>query len=401
MRLLLAHQNFPGQFRDLSGALCDRGHELKAIGNSNRPHDPRIEVLRYEVDKPERSGIHGLTGELDEWIRRAERVAEQAMQLRQRGWAPDLILAHPGWGETLLLRQVFPSSPMVVWPELWLQPEHLGLHASALTVQQMQYLRVKNWLVDGAMSDAALAILPTDYQAQTFPERWRCKIAVVHEGVPHGFVELGRLQQLQINESITLSPDVPVVTFISRNLEPMRGFPTFMRALPELQQRNRKIHVVIVGGNEVSYSAAPSDGRSWMQVMLEEVGHKLDMDRVHILERIPHEQLLKLYRRSNLHVYLSKAFVLSWSLLEIMACGSPVLAEQNAMTEELIEPGVNGQLWDPSSEILAEAIANAIDDPEQLERWGVSARQLITDQYLQQNCLNRLEALLHRLTLVF
>ena len=48
MKLLLVHQNFPGQFRDLGPALCDRGHELKAIGSSQRPTDSRIEVFRYE-----------------------------------------------------------------------------------------------------------------------------------------------------------------------------------------------------------------------------------------------------------------------------------------------------------------------------------------------------------------
>ena len=116
MRLLLVHQNFPGQFRDLAPALCDRGHELKAIGSSQRPSDPRIEVLRYSYSKPERSGIHGLTGEVDEWIRRGELVAEAAMSLKQQGWAPDLVLAHPGWGEAMLLRQVQPGSWCLISP---------------------------------------------------------------------------------------------------------------------------------------------------------------------------------------------------------------------------------------------------------------------------------------------
>ena len=104
MRLLLVHQNFPGQFRDLGPALCDRGHELKAIGCSQRPCDPRIEVLRYGHQLGERSGVHQLSLEVDDWIRRSEQVAEQAMTLKRQGWAPDVMLAHPGWGEALLLR---------------------------------------------------------------------------------------------------------------------------------------------------------------------------------------------------------------------------------------------------------------------------------------------------------
>ena len=121
MRLLMVHQNFPGQFRDLGPALCDRGHELKAIGCSQRVCDRRIEVLRYQHKLGERNGVHHHSLEVDEWIRRSEQVAEQAMTLKRRGWAPDVMLAHPGWGEALLLRQVFPATPLVIWPELWLR----------------------------------------------------------------------------------------------------------------------------------------------------------------------------------------------------------------------------------------------------------------------------------------
>ena len=155
MKLLLVHQNFPGQFRDLGPELCNRGHELKAIGSSQRPTDPRIEVLRYKHDLGDRSGVHPHSLEVDEWIHRSEQVAHLAMALKKQGWAPDVMLAHPGWGEALLLRQVFPSTPLVIWPELWLRPEHLGINSGGMNVGQMQYLRIKDWLVDGAMSDAS------------------------------------------------------------------------------------------------------------------------------------------------------------------------------------------------------------------------------------------------------
>ena len=394
MKLLLVHQNFPGQFRDLGPALCDRGHELKAIGSSQRPTDPRIEVLRYEHSLGERSGVHPVSYEVDEWIHRSEKVAELAMSLKQRGWAPDVMLAHPGWGEALLLRQVFPSTPLVIWPELWLRSEHMGINPAEITVGQMQYLRIKDWLIDGAMSDASLAILPTSYQASTFPERWQSKIAVVHEGVPEAMLEQPRIGQLTIAEGVTLDRETPVVTFISRNLEPMRGFPTFMRALPFLLANHQTLQVVIVGGNDVSYSSSPEDGRSWRELMLEEVGDQIDQARVHLFDRMPHDQLQKLYRRSDLHVYLSKAFVLSWSLLELMACGTPVLAEANPMMKELIEPGINGALWRGQPEGLAKAILKLLESPNELKRWGQQGKQRLQPTYLQKHCLDKLEQLL-------
>ena len=175
----------------------------------------------------------------------------------------------------------------------------------------------------------------------------------------------------------------------------MRGFPTFMRALPSLLASHPTVHVVIVGGDEVSYSSAPGNGRNWRDLMLEEVGERLDHKRVHLFGRIQHEQLQKLYRRSDLHVYLSKAFVLSWSLLELMACGTPVLAEDNPMMKELIKPGVNGALWRGQPESLAAAIVKLLQTPDQLKRWGLQAKQELQPTYLQKHCLDQLEKLLH------
>ncbi|KZR72334.1 D-inositol 3-phosphate glycosyltransferase [Prochlorococcus marinus str. MIT 1313] len=396
MRLLLVHQNFPGQFRDLSPALCDKEHELKAIGCSQRPCDSRIEVLRYEHGDHQLNGAHNQTTEVDDWIRRSEKVAELAMSLKERGWAPDVILAHPGWGEAMLLREVFPASPLIIWPELWLKANHLGLDAEQqLSVQQMHYLRTKNWLVDGAMADATIAVLPTHYQANSFPARWRNKIRVIHEGVPEAMLKIPRLQQLALGNGITLGPEVPVVTFISRNLEPMRGFHTFMRALPALLRHHPEVQIVVVGGDEVSYSSAPDNNQSWRQVMLSELSGQFDLKRVHLFGRIPHEQLVKLYRRSNLHIYLSNAFVLSWSLLEVMACGTPVLAQANPMMEELIKPGVNGALWrGHHPESLAMAIVELLNQQEQLNQWGEAGKLHLQPTYLQSHCINQLETLL-------
>ena len=130
--------------------------------------------------------------------------------------------------------------------------------------------------------------------------------------------------------------------------------------------------------------------------MLEELGERIDRRRIHLFGRMPHDQLQKLYRRSDLHVYLSKAFVLSWSLLELMACGTPVLAEANPMMEELIQPGVNGALWQGQPEDLANAIITLLRQPNELKKWGAQAKQNLQPTYLQQHCLDQLENLLQQ-----
>lgn len=396
MRLLCVHQNFPGQFRDLAPALADRGHELKAISSSQRESDPRIEICRYTQPKPERSGLHRLGAEVDDWLRRSELVGQAAEQLRQQNWAPDVMLAHPGWGESLLLRDVYPSTPLVLWPELWLKPEHMGLQAHQMGLENKHYLQVKNGLLDMALAQAQAAVVPTGYQASCFPQRWQGLLQLIHEGVGDHLFQMPRLASLDLGQGVCLDAEVPVVTFISRNLEPMRGFPLMMRALPQLQQRNPAVHVVIVGGDEVSYSAAPEPGTTWKQLLLNELGDQLDHSRIHWFGRMPHDELIKLYRRSNLHLYLSGAFVLSWSLTEILACGTPVLATDNPMVRELIQPGVNGALYQGGPQGLGDAIAQLVADRPKLEGWGAMGRQLL-EPYKQSLCVEELETLLHQL----
>lgn len=335
MRILLVHQNFPGQFRDLAPALLDRGHELKAIACNQRPTDPRIDVLHYGHDKPERSGIHTLTGEVDDWLRRGTAAAEQAQAVKQRGWAPDVMLAHPGWGEALFLKQVFDATPLVVWPELWLRDEHLlDPPQRSLELGQRCYLRSKNWLVEAALSDCELAVLPTQYQADCFPLRWQHKIRVLHEGVQDQ-LQQGRLQQLSLGEELTLTPEVPVLSFASRNLEPLRGFDRFLAGVAWLQPRMPALQTLVVGAWGSSYSGDPQAGCTWKDLALQRLEGQLDLSRIHFIGHLPHSELIKVFRRSDLHTYLSRSFVLSWSLLEAIACGTPVLADTNPMLLEL------------------------------------------------------------------
>lgn len=58
----------------------------------------------------------------------------------------------------------------------------------------------------------------------------------------------------------------------------------------------------------------------------------------------------------NAHVYLSYPFVLSWSLLEAMGCGVPIVASDTAPFRELLRNKETSRLVDFFN---ADAIANA------------------------------------------
>src|SRR5262249_48535318 len=126
----------------------------------------------------------------------------------------------------------------------------------------------------------------------------------------------------------------PVVTYVARNLEPYRGFHVFMRALQRIQRRHLRCHALIVGGDDVSYGRKPSDAAHWRERMLREV--KLDAARTHFLGRVPYEHYLRVLQVSAAHVYLTYPFVLSWSMLEAMACGALLIGSDTAPVREVI-----------------------------------------------------------------
>ena len=333
MKVLLIHQNLPGQFRELVGPLIKAGFDVRGIAAHEKPLNIAIQCVRYTPEKPERAGIHALTAEVDDWIRRGTAVAEIIEHLHKENWTPDVALVHPGWGEALFLKDVIPSTPVLVWPELWLNEEHLG------TVDRTgrHYLRSKNWLLEQAMLHSEWAILPTAYQASTFPERWRNKIKVIHEGVDESLLNRPRLKSLTLPSGVVLNEHTPVMTYISRNLEPLRGFGDIMQAIIKLHAKRRDIHTIIVGGDGSSYSGSHHEGKSWKDAVLDDIRSKYEDSLVHFVGYLPYEDLLKVLLRSDLNLYLSKSFVLSWSLIESIACGAPLLTYENKMMLELKE----------------------------------------------------------------
>ena len=173
-----------------------------------------------------------------------------------------------------------------------------------------------------------------------------------------------------------------VLSYVSRSLEPYRGFHIFMRALPEVLAARPAAQVVLVGAEGVSYGAAPRDGRSWKQLMLDELGDRLDLSRVHFVGRQSYDDYLALIRLARVHCYLTYPFVLSWSLTETMAAGGYVVASDTEPVREVIRDGENGRLvpfFDVAA--LSTALIRGLDGDRDAPRLRQAARQTILDGY--------------------
>ena len=186
-----------------------------------------------------------------------------------------------------------------------------------------------------------------------------------------------------------------IVTFVARNLEPLRGYHSFMRALPPVLAARPKARVLIVGGDGVSYGAAAPPGTTWKATYLDEVKDGLDLSRVHFLGPLDYLQYLAVLKVSAVHLYLTYPFVLSWSMLEAMSCGCLVLGADVPPVREVID-GTNGiivPLFEPGR--IAAAAIDALAFPASHDDKRTRARATVLARYdLQQVCLPAALALL-------
>jgi glycosyltransferase involved in cell wall biosynthesis len=199
-------------------------------------------------------------------------------------------------------------------------------------------------------------------------------------------------------QQLTLTRRDEVITFVNRNLEPYRGFHTFMRALPDLLRRRPHARVLIVGGHQVSYGAAPNAAQhgadTWREVYTQEVRGQIaddDWTRVHFLGYLPYQHFIPLLQLSRVHVYLTYPFVLSWSLLEAMSVGCAIVASDTAPLREAIEHNRTGRLVDFfSPQALSDEVCALLEDGPAREGLGQRAREFAVAHYdLQRVCLPR------------
>jgi glycosyltransferase involved in cell wall biosynthesis len=394
MNVLFVHNNFPAQYRYLTRALSrDPNVKMMAIGASTSRSVPGVKLKKYALGASDLAGTHPFARRFDLECQRGEQVLYALSSLVASGFTPDVILAHPGWGETLPLRIMFPKARLLVYCEFFygvegqdvdFDPEFpkAGLDAHI-------GLKLKNATTLLALNDADFGVSPTEWQRSTFPLQYQSKIATIHEGVDIDVVRPDPSAIFKLASGGELRRGDEVVTFVVRSLEPLRGYHVFMRALPRIMAERPNAQVVIVGGEGLSYGMPPPQGATWKSVFLNEVEAEIDMSRLHFVGHLPYEEYLKLLQISSAHVYLTYPFVLSWSFLEAMGAGCVVIGSDTAPVREVIEDGRNGLLV-PFFDIdgLAGRVIEVLSHPSRFLEMRLHARQHVVDHFdMERLCI--------------
>jgi len=404
MRILLVHQNFPAQFKHLAPALLSVGHDVVAFTMHQNPMPAGLRVIRYAASRGTTATVHPWVSDIETKVIRGEAAFRTAMRLKAQGFSPDVILAHPGWGESLFLKEVWPDAKLAIYCEYFytLAGGDVGFDPEFPVKDASEGCRLRmknaNNLLHFDIADAGLS--PTHWQASTFPMPFRSKITVVHDGIDTDSIRPDPQAVMNFNQGpCSLDRRSEVITFVNRNLEPMRGYHVFMRALPRLLADRPNAHVLIVGGDQVSYGAKAPGGRTYKDIYLGEVAARIDLSRVHFLGHVPYKEFIRLLQLSTVHVYLTYPFVLSWSLLEAMSAGCAIVASNTGPLREAITDGETGRLVNFfDHEALAREIAALLDNPHERSRLGANAREFARANYdLKRVCLPRQMEWVHAL----
>ena len=399
MKFLFVHQGFPGQYRHIIRALSSNSaHTIIGMGISplTEPIPTNVRYIQYGLNRGNTPGLHPWLLDIDSKLIRGIACANAAHSLKKDGFNPDIICAHPGWGESLYLKDIWPDTPLLSYQEFFYNAHGFDYDfdpefQSSEDWMYFASLRTKNANPLLMLESSDWCITPTHFQQSSFPAFCRHKISVIHDGVDTQLAQPSPTRlTLQLNDNVSLSPDDTIITFVNRTIEPYRGCHTFLRSIPFIQEKYPSAKIVIVGSQRgVSYGkAAPND--SWLEYFLPEISDICDLSKVIFTGNLSYSSYIKLLQLSSCHVYLTYPFVLSWSLLEAMSIGCPVVGSRTPPVEEVITHGLNGLLVDFfSPRELSASVDSILSDSLLSKNLSTNARVHILNNYTLNQCVER------------
>ena len=387
MQILFIHQSFPGQFVHLSAELAKRGHEVRALAIDGQKV-VGVQLEKYAIEQVSTKGIHPLAAEFETKVIRAQACAKKMLELRDQGFNPALIVSHPGWGESMFCKSVFPKAKLINFLEF-----HYGQGDDAKFDPEFAVHKIEDswriWVKNAnnflSYEDMDGAYTPTQWQKKDLPDYIKNKVKVVFDGIDTQALkpDPGAYLTIKSKQGETrFNAGEEILTFVNRNLEPYRGYHSFMRSLPKIMKARPNVKVLIVGGNEVSYGAKPPAGKTWKDIFLDEVKDQIDIKRVFFLGKINRSAFTSLLQISRCHVYFTYPFVMSWSAVEALSVGALVVGSSTTPVKEFIKHGENGLLVDFFNyEEIASTVIDCLANPKKYDKIRKAARESIIKNY--------------------
>src|SRR5437588_3151791 len=286
------HQNMPGQFRHLAASFAgDAANQVAFVTMRGDRPLPNVTRAIYEPPPTGNAETHGYLRQFEEAVLHGQAAARACVALKKQGFSPDLVIAHPGWGESLFVREVFPDAAILNYGEFYYRPTGADVNfdpTQPADLDRLCALRARNAHLLLALEAADRTLCPTEWQKSVHPSAFHPRISVIFDGIDTDLVKPDQGARFRLPNGRVLTRGDEVVTYVSRALEPTRGFPNLMRALPRLCALRPQAQIVIAGSDQPAYGGMAPDGRSWREAMLAEV--PLDPERIHFIGLVPYAE---------------------------------------------------------------------------------------------------------------
>ena len=389
MHVLFVHKNYPAQFGHIARFLIDK-HDFRCTFISEKPpgKQPGLERLQYRPGggATEKTNYLSRTFENQIWHSDAIfRVLAGRPDIR-----PDLIVGHSGFVSTLYLRELY-DCPIINYFEFFYHTRGSDLDfrhdLPSYETRDLLRARTRNAIFLLDLQNCDRGYSPTEFQKSQLPTEYQSKVKTIFDGIDTDIWKPVDATDRWIG-GWNLPADKKIVTYVSRGMEAMRGFDIFMQIAKRICDRRDDVLFVVVGEDRVAYGGDLrfTGGRTFKQWVLE--NDEYDLRRILFLGRIPPTQLSRLFSISDLHFYLTAPFVLSWSLMDALACGATVVGSDTAPVREMIRHGENGLLFDFFDiDQAVDQACRVIDDPPAFSALGVKATETIRAEYSMNICL--------------
>lgn len=390
MQILFVHPNFPAQFGPILSRLSGREDvDCVFVSRSTEGMRDGTRCIRVRLQGGATRANHYCSRTFENAVWNAHAVYEACKG--GRDLHPDLIVGHSGFGSTVFLRELY-DAPILGYFEYYYHPRGTDMDFRPdFPPAELDFLRARarNAMILLDLENCTAGYTPTRWQWSLLPEAWKSKVEVIHDGID---TEMWRREPVPRRlGSEEIPGDVRVVTYVARGLEGMRGFDIFVRLANRIAAAVPNVVFAVVGSDRIHYG---SDLRhiqapTFRQHVLQR--EQPDLRRFRFLGTVPAPELRRILCLSDLHVYLTVPFVLSWSLLNALACECTVVASDTAPVREVIRHGENGLLagfFDV--EALAGLAVRVLREPEAYRPLGAAGRAVVKERYSVEATFPRL-----------
>ena len=397
MDIVFIHGNYPAQFRHLAQVLGNSNEHRVYFLTSRDGEDMQkirgVEIRKMSMHRMPGSSTHHYLRATEEAILKGQTALRSLHELLEEGVRPRLVISHAGMGLGLFVKDLLPQAVHIGLFEWFFNPETARWLLPTFEIDDQLRTRMRNLTILDELNSCDVGVVPTKWQKKQFPKEFHKKLRVIFDGIDTNFFSPDPgidertmiLEGEKLSKPLRFEPGDLVLSYATRGMETLRGFPEFLRAAAQSLSEIPELQVVVAGRDVRAYSYdAPSHSGSWKERILEELGDFKGKNRIHFTGLMPYVNYKQLLQRSNLHCYFTRPYVTSWSLFEAAACGARLCVNKSAPTEGIVVDQETVTWIDLDNQ---EAMNKTISS--QLQNKGLPKRSTLKMDFALSNCLKQ------------